>query len=114
MQYLGRPGWIEHLLTRLPWTCVESKHVLYRLKLMKKAVQNAVADEIDGAQRLGSASLEELKNEDPHVVVRALSCLFVVGSREDEQAVGMLSKHPDQQVRKAARSCLFEMRRRDA
>jgi hypothetical protein len=48
------------------------------------------------------------------VVENALACLFVVGTSADIPAVEPLLQHPTEAVRKAARTCLFEMRRRPA
>ena len=44
----------------------------------------------------------------------ALAVLFVVGNAGDTAAVEPLLSHRDERVRKAARTCLFEIRRRPA
>ena len=114
MRYQGKPEWIESLLARLPWTCAEPEHVQSRQGSLRKMIENAIAERDEGAQDLRHAALEELGNEDSRVIVNALSCLFVVGSKEDIGIVESLKDHTSETVGKAARSCLFELRRRDA
>jgi hypothetical protein len=55
-----------------------------------------------------------LRHDDPAVVERALTCLFVVGLSSEVNAVEQLLDHPDESVSKAARICAFELRRRPA
>jgi hypothetical protein len=46
------------------------------------------------------------------MIERALTCLFVVGNSSDVAAVKPFASHDVEFVRKAARTCLVEIRRR--
>jgi hypothetical protein len=48
------------------------------------------------------------------MIDRALAVLFVVGNAADAAAVESVLSHRDERLRKAARTCLFEIRRRPA
>lgn len=48
------------------------------------------------------------------MVVRALGCLYMVGKGTDAPVVEPFLSHPQDFVRKAARTCLFEIRKRSS
>ena len=106
------PVWIETLLSRVPYSCAEPEHVQVRLDSLRKLIRESTSPHEDGVRQLHDAALARLSSSDPDALVRALSCLFVVGDTLDAQAVDQHTKHPNEAVRKAAKSCLFAIRRR--
>lgn len=79
---------------------------------VQEEVEDRVARERGRAKKLRNACLAELGNDDWEIVVRALAYLMVVGSPADGAAVRPLLKHPNETVRKGAKTCLFALRRR--
>src|SRR5262245_42606012 len=51
---------------------------------------------------------------DAQVLEQSLACLFVLGLATDAHAVEPLLSHPEGRIRKTARTCLSEIRRRVA
>jgi hypothetical protein len=88
-----RPIWIEQLLTRGSYSCIEPKWVHFRQGLLRETILDAA----DG---------------NPYLIERALTCLFVVGASSDVAAVKPFVSHNVEFVRKAAQTCLVEIRRR--
>jgi len=80
---------------------------------VRKSVLEAVEQHENGAELLRAACLAHLHDGDPGVVVRALSCLFAIGTPSDLSAVESLLQHAEESVRKAARTCEFEIRHRE-
>jgi hypothetical protein len=72
----------------------------------------AVDGHENGREQLRQACCAYLQHDDVQVVKQALACLFVVGLKTDANAVEPLLNHSDEAIRKAARTCLFEIRRR--
>lgn len=105
------PVWIETLLSR-GFSCSEPEYVHYRQERLRKWITESTQGHENGEQQLRDAALGRLSADDPKALVRALSCLFVVGASSDGGAVEPLTKHSDEAVRKAARTCLFELQRR--
>ena len=108
------PTWIECLLTGGTYSCSEPQHVAFRQGLLKKWVFEAVDAHDNGLRQLHDACVQHLTDSDDKVVENALSCLFVIGTSADNPAVEPLLQYPTESVRKAARTCLFEIRRRPA
>ena len=67
-----------------------------------------------GGNCFGKAPLAQLADEDAGMVDRALAVLFVLGNEDDAAVVEPLVAHRHERVRKSARTCLFELRRRPA
>jgi hypothetical protein len=105
------PTWIERLLTRSE-SCSEPTFTRFRQDLLRKQVAQEAYSHAHGREALRAACLGQLDSEHLNVVVRAISCLFVVGSSSDLLAVEPLLRHANESVRKAARTCAFEIRRR--
>lgn len=101
---------IERFLDRLGYSCSEPEYVSYRQKLLREWVTHFA--DVHGEHALRNAALARLAEPDPRAVERALSCLFVVGCLSDVSAIEELNSHSDLGVRKAARTCLFEIRQR--
>jgi hypothetical protein len=74
----------------------------------------AVEGHENDLEQLRQACCAYLKHEDTQVLEPALACLFVIGVATDTSAVEPLLHHSDESIRKAARTCLFESRRRVA
>lgn len=112
MQKTEQLGWIEILLARQPYSCSEPDHVHLRQGWVRERIAGYVAAYENGCELLHSACCATLQHDDASRVENALTCLFVVGAAADVAAVEPLLKHPDESVRKAAKTCLFEIRRR--
>jgi hypothetical protein len=108
------PTGIERLLTRVPYSCSEPGYVHFRQDLLRKWVGEVAAAHLNGWELLRQGAVARLGHEDPEMVDRALAVLFVVGNAADVAAVEPLLSHHDERLRKAARTCLFEIRRRPA
>ena len=106
-----RPIWIERLLTRGSYSCSQPKWVHFRQGLLRETILAAAENERD-LEQLRVAALEQLGDSDPHLIERALTCLFVVGVSSDVASVKFLTSHEDEFVRKAGKTCLVEIRRR--
>jgi hypothetical protein len=108
------PFWIEDLLTRMWFSCNEPGHVHLRQGWACERVIQVVDAHENGRQQLRAACITYLQHEDARVVERALTCLLAIGLSSEANAVEPLLEHPEEAVRKAARTCLFELRRRPA
>ena|SRR5262245_2672302 len=107
-----RPIWIEKLLTRGSYSCIEPKWVHFRQGLLRETILDAADGNEHGREQLRAAALEQLGDSDPYLIERALTCLFVVGASSDVAAVKPSVSHDVEFVRKAAQTCLVEIRRR--
>jgi len=92
--------------------CFESRYAPFRQGVMKESVAEYIASVTDGAERLRTVCLQALNSEDLRIAERALAYLLVVGDASDADVVDPLVAHPNETIRKAARTCLFELRRR--
>lgn len=108
------PVWIDRLLKFGLHSCAQPEYVRFRQDFLRKRVLEATDAHENGLAQLHDACLLHLGNLDDDVVTNALSCLFVIGTMVDVPAVEALVQHPSEAVRKAARTCLFEVRRRPA
>ena len=106
------PVWIERLLKHGSYSCSETEYVKFRQELLREQVLEVANAHENGRIRLHEACLQHLADSDDNVVRNALSCLFVIGGSTDVQAVEALLQQPSEVVRKAARTCHFEIRRR--
>ena len=104
--------WIEDLLTRRPYSCREPAFVHVRQDVTRERIIQIVDANEDGRELLHGACSEYLQHEDVRHIVCALACLFVMGTSADIAVVEPLLKHPQDFVCKAAKTCLFEIRRR--
>ena len=109
------PTGIQRLLSRGPnYSCSETGYVHFRQDQLRRYVGEVVGGHEDGARLLREGAQEQLSHDDPQMLDHALACLFVVGNRDDVPAIEPLLSHPLESIRKAARTCLFEVRRRTA
>jgi hypothetical protein len=106
------PTGIERLLTGVTYSCSEAGHVHFRQDLLREWVGEVADAHENGWELLRQGAVAQLASEDARMIDRALAVLFVVGNAGDAPAVEPLLSHPDARVRKAARTCLFEIRRR--
>jgi hypothetical protein len=112
MAWQELPVGIQRLLLRGHYSCSENDFVHFRQEQLRRFVGEIVKTHEDGVTLLREGALKQLSHEDANMVDHALSCLFVVGERDDIPAIEGLLSHPDESVRKAARTCLFEIRHR--
>jgi hypothetical protein len=108
------PTGIELLLNRLTARCNEPAYATFRHDSLRRRVIEVADAHEDGWRLLREGALERLARVDPEMVDRALACLFVVGDARDVPAIEPLLRHPDDGIRSAARTCLFEVRSRPA
>lgn len=108
------PFWIQDVLSKRWYSCSEPVHVHFRQDLLRGLVNRAVEGYEDGREQLRKACCACLQLEDEQLMEQSLACLFVIGLVTDAPAVELLLHHPDESIRKAARTCLFEIRRRPA
>lgn len=109
-----RPGWIVALFRSgvASGGIFESQYSPYRQGLLKRQVLERVDSIPGGREQLRDAALEELQGADPQRVGEALAFLLVVGRNSDCGAVEPLTRSDDERIRKAAKTCLYELRRR--
>jgi hypothetical protein len=107
------PAWIEQLFrSGVGLACFDGEYSVFRQALAKQNIQLLIDGELEGAQALRGASLVELRGIDAHKVERALIYLMVVGQAADVHAIETLLDHPNETIRKAAKTCCFELQSR--
>jgi hypothetical protein len=114
MPQMELPTGIQQLLARVTYSCSESGYVHFRQDALRKWVGEVADAHDNGWALLRDGAVAQLADADVNAVDRALAVLFVVGNTEDATAVEPLLSHTHDRVRKAARNCLFEIRRRPA
>jgi hypothetical protein len=102
------------MLSQRWFSCSESAYVHFRQDMLRERVIQAVDGYENGREQLRQACCAYLQHDDAQVLEQSLACLFVIGLATDANAVEPLLSHPDEPMRKAARTCLFEIRRRPA
>lgn len=90
----------------------ESHHTHFRRERLERQVLEQIGSIPGGRDELRGAALEELAADDPMKVEQAIAFLLVVGRHEDCAAVEPLVHSADEGVRRAAKACRFELRRR--
>jgi hypothetical protein len=108
------PFWIRNILSKRWYSCSEPAYVHFRQGLLRERVLEAIDGQENGREQLRQACCAYLQHEDRQVLEQALACLFVIGVATDANGVEPLLHHSDEAIRKAARTCLFEIRRRVA
>ena len=104
--------WILELLTHLWYSCSQPEFVHLRQKVLREQVIKFVDAHENGLEELRKACYICLQHENEGVVERGIACLFVIGSIKDINLIEPLLEHPEESVRKAARTCIFEIRHR--
>jgi hypothetical protein len=106
------PAWIEWLFqSGVGSGNFDPPYALSRQRNDRRQVTSMVESETDGARQLREASLTELRGDDPGRVERSLFYLMMVGQPADVPSVERLLGHPKETIKKAARTCLFELKR---
>ena len=104
------PAWIELLFKR------QNRHHCFKtpflLQLNARQIEESLSLVPEERSHLRRIALQRLESNDIDHVVIALLALFVVGTSEDARTVEPLKAHTDDYVKKAARTCLFELNRR--
>jgi hypothetical protein len=108
------PTRIERLLTRVTYSCSEPGYIHFRQDRLRQWVGEVADAHENGWELLRRGAVAQLAHEDAEMIDHALAILFVVGNENNAEAVERLLSHRDERVRKAARTCLFEIRRRPA
>jgi hypothetical protein len=106
------PYWIRDILSQQWYSCSQPAYVHFRQDLLRERVLQAVDGYENGREQLRRACCVYLQHDDAQVLEQSLACLFVIGLATDANAVEPLLRRPDEAIRKAARTCLFEIRRR--
>jgi Alpha/beta hydrolase family len=106
------PVWIERSLMRGFYSCSEPEYVQFRQDSLRESVLEITDAHENGRNLLHDTCIEHLGDPNDDIVRNALSCLFVLGTTADVASVEPLLQHPTEAIRKAARTCLFEVKRR--
>jgi len=105
------PAWIELLFKR------QNRHHCFKtpflLQLNARQIEESLSLVPEERSHLRRIALQRLASDDIDHVVIALLALFVVGTSADALIVEPLTVHGDEYVKKAAKTCLFELRRRE-
>ena len=108
------PTGIQRFLDRVTYSCSEPGYVHFRQDVLRKWVGEVAEAHENGWELLREGAVAQLGDQDADAIDRALAVLFVVGNANDSSAVEPLLSHPSERIQKAARTCLFEIRRRPA
>lgn len=102
---------MEEMLRKQPFFCSEPGYVHLRQGWVREDILATIEAYNGRWEDVRQFCCNHLQDEDVTVVANALTCLFVVGIPDDVSLVEPLLTHPDESVRKAAQTCLFEIRR---
>lgn len=108
------PTWVRVLLRCAAYSCAEPEYVEFRQGLLRKSVLESIEGVENGRDELCVLGHDFLAGNDAEMIDRALGWLFVLGTEADAPAVQPHTRSSDESVRKAAKTCLFEIRRRPA
>ena len=112
-EMIDRPGWIEALFrSRIGSGCCETQFIRSRQEVMKRIVGGRIPDDPGAADELRQAALDALSGDDGDRVEQALAFLLVVGRAEDAGFIEPMTRSSNDLIRKGAKACLFELRRR--
>jgi hypothetical protein len=100
-------GWIQLLFKRM--RAGHSLRTSFLLGLTNEQIAMEAHAQPGGRDQLRQVSLAALASDDLEKVAIALVCLGVVGDSEDLHHVDPLVGHDSDLVRRAARTCRFEL-----
>ena len=107
------PAWIELLFrSGIGLSCFDAYNARFHQRNARKYVQDLIESQKNGTAELRDVSLNELCSDDARRVERALAYLMVVGRGADIPAIASTGSHPDEIVKKAAKTCRFELSKR--
>jgi hypothetical protein len=109
---LNFPIWIEQLFTQLWFSCSQNEYVHLRQNILRDQVIQIVETHENGNEELRQACHICLQHDNKGIIERGIACLFVIGSARDISFIEPLLQHPEESVRKAARTCIFEIKHR--
>ena len=95
----------DFLVRRLPWDLTRPRFIDFQ----REHIEDITLGDPAFPAHLRRAALETLGENDPGMLRRALTCLAIVGADEDVPAVQPLLEHPDADVRKDAKTAIFEI-----
>jgi hypothetical protein len=101
---------VWHFLTRFPPTYLSAPRFI---AMFRRRVDEAVEARPGFNDRLRQASLYVLDGDDWKLVRQALQCLAITGKRDELPTINALANHPDSDVARDARTCAFEIAKRD-
>jgi hypothetical protein len=78
----------------------------------KRHLEEITAGNPGFPRQLRKAALKAIETDEPFLLRRALIALAFVGLKSDAAQVEYLTRHPNADVAKDARTCLFELNRR--
>lgn len=82
------------------------------LQLLRGGIADQISADSGFEGRLRAVALDALQSDHVDYVRRGIQVLSVVGLAEDQSRISSFLEHPDEEVRKDAKSCLFEMKMR--
>jgi hypothetical protein len=93
------------LVHRLPWDLARSRFIDFQ----RRQIEEVTLGRSLFPAHLRHVALELLADDDTAVVRRALTCLAIVGLVEDVLALQPLLEHLDSDIRKDAKTAIFEI-----
>ena len=108
------PGWIQLLFKRSK--AESALHSAFLYDLNKANILEEINARPNGPDELRQVALGELDSADPETLAMTLVFLSIVGKPEDLRIVGnlQLADHSSELVRRAAKTCLFDLRHADS
>jgi len=106
------PSWVDDLLRHPMFFCNQPDFVKFRQGLIRERILETINSYPDGTRLLHAGACQYLQHAEPWDILCALTSLFVIGTTEDVALVEPFLRHSSNSVRKAAQTCLFEIKRR--
>ncbi len=107
---MSEPTWIEFDFKRHRSELAFSTP--FQMKFHCERIQTLIAGVPNGAEELRVAALRRLHSHHDGEIVAALLAVYVVGKIDDIPAVERLLDYRNERVRNAAKTCLFQLKRR--
>lgn len=103
-------GWIRLLYKR--HSASHALHSAFLLNLTRDQIAENARSRPGGCDELRAFALRELASQDLGRVAYSLVVLCAIGLAEDLAMIEPLLDHPSEVVRRAAKACRYELRRR--
>lgn len=107
---MTEPAWIEFYFKRRSSTVLLSTP--FMLAFTRDYVHQMIESHSNAANELRAAALARLNESEPGTLCAALAALLVVGEQEDRTTIQTLLAHGNKRVSDAARTCLFELKKK--
>jgi hypothetical protein len=95
----------DFLVRRLPWDLTRPRFIDFQ----RKQIEDITLGDMLFPAHLRQVSLQALLDDDSVLLRRALTCLAIVGEPSDVPLAQSLLEHTDPDVRKDAKTAIFEI-----